>query len=146
MDFASSGRLPKEKFPWPGSNVGGRDVGLQGQRTVVEALAHKNARRLSFLRCRWFSRPRVHRCDVVGQDQTEENAYTTVSTSHAQARPRPQSDDLRQAIVARTYLIHPDNYNTVSVAQLCADDEETPRGIPFHPGAERFYRQKGYLK
>ena len=53
---------------------------------------------------------------------------------------------LCQAIEARKDLIPTDNYKPVSVAQLCADDEEAPRGIPFHPGAERFYREKGYLK
>ena len=53
---------------------------------------------------------------------------------------------LCQAIEARKDLIPTDNYKPVSVAQLCADDEEAPRGIPFHPGAERFYRGKGYLK
>src|SRR5947199_198208 len=53
---------------------------------------------------------------------------------------------LCQAIEARKDLIPTDNYKPVRVAQLCADDEEAPRGIPFHPGAERFYRQKGYLK
>src|SRR5438094_5353715 len=53
---------------------------------------------------------------------------------------------LCQAIEARKDLIPTDNYKPVSVAQLCADDQEAPRGIPFHPGAERFYREKGYLK
>jgi len=53
---------------------------------------------------------------------------------------------LCQAIEARKDLIPTDNYKPVSVAQLFADDEEAPRGIPFHPGAERFYRENCYLK
>src|SRR6266480_3045803 len=32
------------------------------------------------------------------------------------------------------------------VAQLCANDEEAPYSVPLHPGARRFYRERGYLK
>ena len=53
---------------------------------------------------------------------------------------------LCEAIEARKDLIPTDNYKPLDMAQLCADDEEAPRGVPFHPGAERFYREKGYLK
>jgi TRAP transporter TAXI family solute receptor len=53
---------------------------------------------------------------------------------------------LCEAIEARKDLIPTDNYKPLDVAQLCADDEEAPRGVPFHPGAERFYRERGYLK
>jgi uncharacterized protein len=53
---------------------------------------------------------------------------------------------LCEAIDARKDLIPTDNYKPLSMAQLCADDEEAPRGVPLHPGAERFYRDKGYLK
>jgi TRAP-type uncharacterized transport system substrate-binding protein len=30
--------------------------------------------------------------------------------------------------------------------QLCANDGEAPFHIPMHPGARRFYRERGYLK
>jgi len=53
---------------------------------------------------------------------------------------------LCEAIEARKDLIPTDNYKPLDMAQLCADDEEAPRGVPFHPGAERFYRERGYLK
>jgi TRAP transporter TAXI family solute receptor len=53
---------------------------------------------------------------------------------------------LCEAIEARKDLIPTDNYKPLDMAQLCADDAEAPRGVPFHPGAERFYREKGYLK
>jgi TRAP transporter TAXI family solute receptor len=53
---------------------------------------------------------------------------------------------LCEAIEARKDLIPTDNYKPLDIAQLCADDEEAPRGVPFHPGAERFYRDRGYLK
>jgi len=66
---------------------------------------------------------------VVRADMAEEVAYA-----------------LCEAIAARKDLIPTDNYKPLDLSQLCADDEEAPRGIPFHPGAERFYREKGYLK
>lgn len=53
---------------------------------------------------------------------------------------------LCEAIEARKTLIPTDNYKPLDVAQLCANDEETPRNVPLHPGAERFYRERGYLK
>jgi len=66
---------------------------------------------------------------VVRADMPEEVAYA-----------------LCEAIAARKDLIPTDNYKPLNLSQLCADDEEAPRGIPFHPGAERFYREKGFLK
>jgi TRAP transporter TAXI family solute receptor len=66
---------------------------------------------------------------VVRADMPEEVAYA-----------------LCESIAARKDLIPTDNYKPLDVAQLCADDEEAPRGVPFHPGAERFYRERGYLK
>lgn len=53
---------------------------------------------------------------------------------------------LCEAIEARKDLMPTDNYRPLDVAQLCADGEETPCGIPFHPGAERFYRERGYWR
>jgi hypothetical protein len=38
-----------------------------------------------------------------------------------------------------------DNYKPLDVAQLCANDEESPYDVPLHPGAARFYRERGYL-
>jgi TRAP-type uncharacterized transport system substrate-binding protein len=32
------------------------------------------------------------------------------------------------------------------MAQLCANDEEAPYDVPLHRAAERFYRERGYLK
>jgi TRAP-type uncharacterized transport system substrate-binding protein len=31
-------------------------------------------------------------------------------------------------------------------AALCANDLEAPFDVPLHPGAKRFYLEKGYLK
>jgi TRAP-type uncharacterized transport system substrate-binding protein len=53
---------------------------------------------------------------------------------------------LCEAIEARKDFIPTDNYKPLEIAQLCADDDEAPRGVPFHPGAERFYRERGFLK
>jgi hypothetical protein len=33
-----------------------------------------------------------------------------------------------------------------SIAQLCANDKESPYDVPLHPGGARFYRERGYLK
>jgi TRAP-type uncharacterized transport system substrate-binding protein len=53
---------------------------------------------------------------------------------------------LCEAIEARKLVIPTDNYKPVNMVQLCTPDEETPRGAPLHPGAERFYRERGYLR
>src|SRR5918996_1433589 len=53
---------------------------------------------------------------------------------------------LCEAIEKRSEVIPPDNYKPLEIAQLCANDEEAPYDVPLHPGAERFYRERGYLK
>ena len=53
---------------------------------------------------------------------------------------------LCEAIEKRKDLIPTDNFKSLSIAQLCANDEEAPFDVPLHPGAERFYRERGYLK
>ena len=52
---------------------------------------------------------------------------------------------LCEAIEARKLLIPTDNFRPLDLSQLCSIGEETPRGAPLHPGAERFYRERGYL-
>ena len=51
-----------------------------------------------------------------------------------------------EAIEKRKDVIPTDNYKPLSMAQLCANDEEAPYDVPLHKGAERFYRERGYLK
>ena len=51
-----------------------------------------------------------------------------------------------EAIEQRKDVIPTDNYKPLEMAQLCANDEETPYDVPLHKGAERFYRERGYLK
>jgi TRAP transporter TAXI family solute receptor len=53
---------------------------------------------------------------------------------------------LCEAIERRKEFMPTDNYQPLSIAQLCANDEEAPYDVPLHPGAERFYRERGYLK
>jgi TRAP-type uncharacterized transport system substrate-binding protein len=53
---------------------------------------------------------------------------------------------LCEAIDARKTLIPTDNFKPLDMAQLCANDDEAPYDVPLHPGAKRFYRDKGYLK
>jgi TRAP-type uncharacterized transport system substrate-binding protein len=66
---------------------------------------------------------------IVHQDMPDELAYA-----------------LCEAIEARKLVIPTDNYRPLNMVQLCSPDEETPRGAPLHPGAERFYRDRGYLR
>ncbi len=51
-----------------------------------------------------------------------------------------------EAIEKRKEVIPTDNYKPLEVAELCANDEEAPYDVPLHPGAARFYRERGYLK
>jgi TRAP-type uncharacterized transport system substrate-binding protein len=51
-----------------------------------------------------------------------------------------------EAIEKRKEVIPTDNYKPLDLAQLCANDEEAPYDVPLHPGAARFYREKGYFK
>ena len=53
---------------------------------------------------------------------------------------------LCEAIEKRQGVMPTDNYKPLDIAQLCANDEEAPYDVPLHPGAERFYRARGYLK
>jgi TRAP-type uncharacterized transport system substrate-binding protein len=60
------------------------------------------------------------------------------------------SDDvaysLCEAIESRKDFIPTDNYKPLDLVQLCSGGEETPLDVPLHPGAERFYRERGYLR
>ena len=53
---------------------------------------------------------------------------------------------LCETIEKRKTLMPTDNYKPLDVAQLCANDEESPYNVPLHRGAARFYRERGYLK
>jgi TRAP-type uncharacterized transport system substrate-binding protein len=66
---------------------------------------------------------------VVRADMPEEVAYA-----------------LCEAIEARKLIMPTDNFKPLDMAQLCANDHEAPYDVPLHPGAKRFYEEKGYLK
>lgn len=53
---------------------------------------------------------------------------------------------LCEAIEARKDAIPTDNYKPLELSQLCSDNEETACDVPLHAGAQRFYRERGYLK
>jgi hypothetical protein len=53
---------------------------------------------------------------------------------------------LCETIEERKDMMPTDNYKALDIAQLCANDEESPYDVPLHPGAARFYRERGYLK
>jgi len=53
---------------------------------------------------------------------------------------------LCEAIENRRKLIPSDNFKPINLKQLCANDDEAPFNVPLHPGARRFYRERGYFK
>jgi len=53
---------------------------------------------------------------------------------------------LCEAIERRKKFMPTDNFKPLDIAQLCANDEEAPYDVPLHPGAKRFYRERGHLK
>lgn len=52
---------------------------------------------------------------------------------------------LCEALQARRRVIPTDNFKPLRISQLCANDREAPFDVPLHPGAKRFYRERGYL-
>jgi TRAP-type uncharacterized transport system substrate-binding protein len=62
------------------------------------------------------------------------------------AMPNDVAYALCEAIEARKALMPTDNFKPLNMAQLCANDLEAPFDVPLHPGAKRFYLEKGYLK
>ena len=52
---------------------------------------------------------------------------------------------LCEAIEKRRAALPSDNFKPIRLRQLCANDNETPFNVPLHPGARRFYRERGYL-
>jgi TRAP-type uncharacterized transport system substrate-binding protein len=50
------------------------------------------------------------------------------------------------AIERRKESIPVDVEGGLDMAKLCSNDDDTPLNVPLHPGAERFYRERGYLK
>jgi len=51
-----------------------------------------------------------------------------------------------EAIEKRRKSIPSDNFKPIDMRQLCANDEEAPFNVPLHPGATRFYQERGYSK
>ena len=50
-----------------------------------------------------------------------------------------------QSLDAARARIPFDSERPVELADLCTDSDAAPLGAPLHPGAERYYRQKGAL-
>ena len=53
---------------------------------------------------------------------------------------------LCEAIEMRKDIIPTDNYKKLDMAQLCGNDDQAPYDVPLHPGAKKFYRERGYLR
>ena len=53
---------------------------------------------------------------------------------------------LCEALELRRKAIPTDNFRSLDIADLCANNEEAPYDVPLHPGARKFYRERGYLK
>jgi TRAP-type uncharacterized transport system substrate-binding protein len=52
---------------------------------------------------------------------------------------------LCEALEARRKVIPTDNFKPLKISQLCANDAEAPFDVPLHPGARKFFRERGYL-
>lgn len=50
-----------------------------------------------------------------------------------------------EAIDARQNVIPVDDDRPLDMRKLCRSSEAAPLGIPLHPGAEQYYKEKGYL-
>jgi hypothetical protein len=53
---------------------------------------------------------------------------------------------LCEALELRRKAIPTDNFRPLDIADLCANNDEAPYDVPLHPGARKFYRERGYLK
>jgi TRAP-type uncharacterized transport system substrate-binding protein len=53
---------------------------------------------------------------------------------------------LCEALESRRKVIPTDNFRPLNIPDLCANNEAAPYDVPLHPGAKRFYRERGYLK
>ncbi len=53
---------------------------------------------------------------------------------------------LCEAIDLRRDMITVDKEGPLESSELCSDTEAGPLYVPLHPGAERYYREKGYLQ
>lgn len=53
--------------------------------------------------------------------------------------------DLRKGAIPIDRSISLEERMLGTMSWLCTDGEETPLDVPFHPGAERYFREKGYL-
>lgn len=60
--------------------------------------------------------------------------------------PNPVAYALCEALEARRNTIPTDNFRPLRIADLCANGEDAPYDVPLHPGARKFYRERGYLK
>lgn len=53
---------------------------------------------------------------------------------------------LCEALALRRAVIPTDNFRPLRIADLCANNDEAPYDVPLHPGARKFYRERGLLK
>jgi TRAP-type uncharacterized transport system substrate-binding protein len=60
--------------------------------------------------------------------------------------PSPIAYALCEAIELRRAAIPTDNFRLLDMPDLCANGDEAPYDVPLHPGARKFYRERGYLK
>jgi TRAP-type uncharacterized transport system substrate-binding protein len=63
---------------------------------------------------------------------------------HAQA-PDDLVTRICQALEARQHLIPWQGEGPLPLARMCREAPDTPQLVPFHPAAERFWRERGYL-
>ena len=59
---------------------------------------------------------------------------------------RMETIGFQRAMLSASRLPMSAKEGELDMAQLCRNDDEAPLNVPLHPGAERFYSEKGYLK
>ncbi len=60
--------------------------------------------------------------------------------------PDPVAYAICEAIENRKGVIPIDKEGELNISQLCGNNDEAPLNVPLHPGAEHFYRERGYLQ
>src|SRR3990172_251519 len=53
---------------------------------------------------------------------------------------------LCEALELRRQSIPTDTFRPLKISDLCANSDEAPYDVPLHPGARKFYRERGYIK
>jgi len=105
------------------------------EEPILQSLEEMGFRRAAITKSQY---PRLER-DVPALDFSGFAVYT-----YADA-PDEVIQGICAALEARKDRIPWQGEGPLPLKQMCSDTPEAPRGVPFHPAAERFWRERGYL-